>query len=291
MNTCVLPETVNYHFTPACNMQCRFCFSGFSECGKGSLKKHKAIIHALAEAPLNEDEGRLRRLNFVGGEPTVIPYLEDLLLEAKACGLRTSMVTNGFNLVASGLPPVFQTLDLLGLSIDSLDHETNLRMGRTVRGQTISASEWMELFEQSGNWCLPVKINTTVTGYNAHEDLSHFIVEAAPHRWKVFHGMLVAGQNDYNHNEWTTDTKTFDLFVRRHEIAGASPVVEQEQLMRGSYAMISPDGRFFDSTGGFHAYSESILDVGIDKAWEQVGFDSELFRERTISYGKVASHE
>lgn len=134
-----LPETVNYHFTSACNMRCRFCFAGFKDCGFSTLEKHKSVIRAIAAAP--SDTGISRRLNFVGGEPTAYPYLDNLLREAAACGLRTSIVTNGFNLARFGLPKSFQSLELIGVSIDSLDAGTNRRMGRSVRGETLASQD------------------------------------------------------------------------------------------------------------------------------------------------------
>ena len=41
-----------------------------------------------------------------------------------------------------------------------------------------------------------VKINTVVTRTNLMEDLSDFIVEARPERWKLLQVLPVEGQND-----------------------------------------------------------------------------------------------
>jgi radical S-adenosyl methionine domain-containing protein 2 len=284
MNTHVLPLTVNFHFFASCNMNCQFCFACFEECYQLSLLQLKAIIKAIAEAPLPEGQVKPRRINFVGGEPTFYPHLEELIRYARECGLRTSIVTNGYNLVTQGVPQIFSSLDIIGLSIDSLNHRTNLRMGRSVQGKTILPQEWMRLLAQLDQRGVPIKINTTVTKYNLYENFAEFIHEADPLRWKVFQGMCVEGQNDLNRSEWEVGHQAFDRFVSRHRAAGIHPVVESEEVMRGSYAMISPDGRFFDSTQGSHTYSKPILEVGVDRAWNQVCFDVELFNERTVSY-------
>jgi len=281
-----LPDTVNYHFTPSCNMCCRFCFAGFKDCGRSSLEEQKSIIRAIASEPLPPDSDKPRRLNFVGGEPTVYPYLDDLILEAVRHGLQASVVTNGFNLVAKGLPKAFKHLSLLGVSIDSLDAKTNLRMGRSVSGRTISANQWIELLGEAQEIGLKVKINTVISAFNQHEDMSMFIAEAAPLRWKLFQALPVDGQNTHCIKEWFIDAEAFNGYVKRHRIAGVNPVVENEEMMRGSYAMISPDGRFFDSTLGMHQYSDSILQVGVRKAWGQVSFSNMKFNARTISYGR-----
>lgn len=280
--TCRLPETVNYHFTPACNMQCAFCFSGFADCGSASLERHKAIIQAIASVPCASNKPR--RLNFAGGEPTSYPHLDELILEAHTCGLRTSVVTNGFNLVRHGLPDSFQSLELLGLSIDSLAPAVNRRTGRCVRNEVITEADWLRLAEQANAMGLPIKINTTVTAYNADEDLSGFVERMAPRRWKIFQGIVVEGQNDHGSGAWAIEPPALDRFVRRNAARSIQPVVEPEELMRGSYAMISPDGRFYDSTLGGHSYSDPILNVGMARAWSQIQFDSALFDERTHSY-------
>ena len=286
---CDLPETINYHFTPACNMRCAFCFAGFRDCGKASLDQYKAVIRAIAGAPSSGAVSR--RLNFVGGEPTVDPFLDELLFEAHACGLRTSVVSNGFNLIRKGLPESFKTLELLGLSIDSLDPTTNRRIGRTVGNNAISIGDWFRLFEQAGAMGLPLKINTTVTAFNADEVLSAFIEKAAPRRWKVFQGMVVDGQNGDGSDAWAIDRHTFERFVRRNSTRNITPLAEPETAMRGSYAMISPDDRFFDSTVGGHSYSDPIVKVGVDRAWRQISFDSYLFQERTRSYQQEEVHK
>ena len=114
--------------------------------------------------------------------------------------------------------------------------------------------------------------------------MSAFIAEAVPLRWKLFQAMTVEGQNCHSCKDWVIDGETFGRYVQRHLRTGIKPVVESEAVMRGTYAMISPDGRFFDSTSGFHLYSEPILKVGIEKAWSQVSFSQEGFYDRTSSY-------
>jgi radical S-adenosyl methionine domain-containing protein 2 len=288
MYTQSLPETVNYHFTSTCNMKCRFCFAGFRDCSQDSLHQHIAIIRAIAEAV--SESSRLCRINFVGGEPTAYPYLPELLWEAMAAGLKASVATNGFMLVKHGVPQSFRALEIIGISVDSVNRHANLSAGRTVAGKTISATQWKELFAQLQEMGIALKINTTVTKYNAHQNLSAFIKTANPVRWKVFQGMVVDGQNARNQNEWVIDSPAFEYFVQRHRACGCDPVVESELIMRGSYAMISPDGRFFDSTEGCHTYSDPILKVGVDAAWRQISFDAAKFKGRTASYSQEVLH-
>jgi len=57
-------------------------------------------------------------------------------------------------------------------------------------------------------------------------------------------------------------------------------VPEQNELMRGSYVMIDPAGRFFDNASGMHHYSKPILEVGVKEAYNEVTISNEKFRQR-----------
>lgn len=284
-----LPDTVNYHFTPACNMHCKICFAEFNDCCESRLSRHKAVIRAVAGAcPL--PNRMTRRINFVGGEPTVYPRLGELVAEATAFGLRVSIVTNGYRLVKnSALPDYVENLEIVGLSIDSLNTMTNLRCGRAVNGKTISSEEWFDLFAKLAALNVKIKINTVVSNLNWRENLLPFMQNAGPNllRWKIFQAMSVKGQNCSSPDSWDhgVTASQFDAFVNRHRIA--NPLVEDNTLMRGSYAMISPDGRFFDSTTGEHRYSQAIGEVGIEGAWRQIAFSKNKYEKRTSTYSEI----
>lgn len=282
-----LPSTINFHFTDACNMRCQFCFARFSDCASNrlDLPEQKKLISLLSAHRRQE-----YRINFVGGEPTIYPYLDELLTVAYKTGLRSSLVTNGYQLITNGLPSSFRFLDLIGLSIDSLSSCTNRQIGRSVLGRSIEESDWLQLNETLKAADVPIKINTTVSKYNTHADLSDFIKKMNPVRWKVFQAIKVGGQNEHHCEDWMVERSDFDDFISRHEAGGAYPIAEPEEIMRGSYAMISPDGRFFDSTAGMHKYSDPILDIGIQEAWEQISFDPALFTYRTSSYASEVTN-
>lgn len=284
MKNTYIPETVNLHFHSACEMRCKHCFAVFRECGKQVLPELREVIRKIAEVPMGPGMKKPRRVNFVGGEPTIHPYFINLVGYANESGLRTSIVTNGYSLVRKRIPKELEVLDLVGVSIDSLQRDRNRQIGRSVNEKTISAEEWYRFFEELSALSIPLKINTTITRHNLDEDFSEFIKKANPLRWKIFQAMVVSGQNCQNSGTWKVSRKEYDTFISRHRRAGVEICPEPEDLMRGSYAMVSPDGRFFDSAEGYHRYSKPILDVGAEEAWNQVQCDEALFRERTRNY-------
>jgi radical S-adenosyl methionine domain-containing protein 2 len=98
--------------------------------------------------------------------------------------------------------------------------------------------------------------------------------------------MPVEGQNDAHIANLTPESWQFDSFVSQYEssrFSGIRIVPEPISTIRGSYVMVDPQGRFFDSTTGSHFYSQAILRAGISCALNQVNFDPEKFNLRNGS--------
>lgn len=62
------------------------------------------------------------------------------------------------------------------------------------------------------------------------------------------------------------------------------PVAEDNDMMTGSYLMLDPLGRFFQNFGKRHYYSKSILEIGVEEAIMQVGWDLNKFIARGGDY-------
>jgi radical S-adenosyl methionine domain-containing protein 2 len=118
--------------------------------------------------------------------------------------------------------------------------DVEVALGRS-RGQHVAQSiRLAALCRASG---VRVKLNTVVTTLNAEEDLSGLVRQIAPERWKVFQVLPMLGQNDGAVEPLLISAEAFDGFVLRHEplrTERLAPVVEDNDTMRGSYAMIDP---------------------------------------------------
>ncbi|MCY4652982.1 MAG: viperin family antiviral radical SAM protein [Dehalococcoidia bacterium] len=279
--------TVNYHLWRPCNMKCGFCFASFQDIDshilpKGHLGREDSllVVEMLAEAGF-------RKINFAGGEPTLCPWLPDLVSRARELGLTTSMVTNGSLMSAQWLDSVGGRLDWVALSIDSVDPSTLLRMGRTIRSGPMSERDYLCRIDMLKERGIRVKVNTVVTRSNLMEDLTDFIIKAQPERWKLLQVLSVDGQNDLTVAGHISSEDEFGRHVRlnrRVEAHGVTLVPENNDLMKGSYVMVDPAGRFFDNVVGRHTYSQSVLEVGVDRALSEVSVDSQKFLSRNGLY-------
>ena len=287
MTTPVQIPSVNFHLWKACNMMCGFCFATFQDIAPAVLPKghlgpdgSMAVVETLARAGF-------RKLNFVGGEPTLCPWLPDLIGRAKHLGLTTSVVTNGSLISGEWLDGVAGQLDWVALSVDSVEPETLLRMGRTTRKGPMTEENYLCVARAVRERRIRLKVNTVVSRFNLHEDLSGFITQARPERWKLFQVLPVDGQNSSRVGGHLISAEEFWGYVetnRRVEEHGITVVPEDNELMTGSYVMVDPAGRFFDNAAGTHTYSRPILEVGVEQAMRDVSVDAGKFLARSGMY-------
>ena len=275
--------TVNYHLLEACNMSCGFCFATFQDIPDLSRSHREddafAIVDALCMAGF-------RKINFAGGEPTLLPWLPQLIQRTHSHGVTTSIVTNGSRISGDWLDSLEGSLDIAALSIDSVAVETQRKIGRVEKGrgkEPLSEARYLALGEMIRARGIRLKVNTVVNKYNCTEDLRPFILAIGPERWKVFQALPVVGQNDARIGEMTVTADECQRYVERNrtvEESGIAFVPENNKLMTGSYVMVDPRGCFFDDTKGRHTYSRPILEVGVSEALDDVVVHVGRFRER-----------
>lgn len=147
--------SVNYHLIEACNARCVYCFATFPNLGNRdrlSCGEQEALVDLLVDAGVE-------KINFAGGEPTLVPSLGPLCERIKTrsqgrCAV--SLVTNG-----SRLRPLMEKwarwIDWVALSVDSANDDTNVIVGRTREGKPY-AGEMLRLGELARR--LGIRLNT-----------------------------------------------------------------------------------------------------------------------------------
>lgn len=280
-------SSVNFHLWEPCNMRCKFCFGSFKDVKysilpKGHLPKEEAI--KVVQELVNQG---FEKITFAGGEPTLCPWLPELIKIAKKSGLTTMIVSNGSNLNDTFLQENQKYLDWIAISIDSLNVDTNKIIGRAVSGKkSLPPDYYFKLVEKIKQYDFGFKVNTVVNSQNYNEDMGDFIKYSKPKRWKIFQVLPITGQNDLYIDEFKITDEQFNWFLNTHShLQGITKLVsENNNEMRSSYAMVDPAGRFYDNTKGTYHYSKPILEIGVKKAIKQVDYDFNKFISRDGQY-------
>ena len=272
--------SVNFHFTRKCNYECGFCFHTAKTSFVLDINSIKTGLKMLKESGM-------KKLNLSGGEPFLYPKLVGQMIEYCKQELNlesVSIVSNGSKIKENFFEKYGKYLDILAVSCDSFDENTNLVIGR-------GKGEHITQLENVSKWCkkynVMFKLNTVVNKYNFNEDMNQEIARLQPIRWKCFQVLLVetenAGQDAIRNAEtFLINDKQFEDFCSRHS-SQKSLVRENNRVMKSSYIILDERMRFLNK-GDVYRESKSILEVGLKEAMEGIDFDQNTFDERLGVY-------
>lgn len=281
-NKTLIPS-VNFHLWKPCNFSCKFCFATFNDVSKtilpkGHLSKDDAlkVIDELANAGFS-------KITFAGGEPTLCPWIGDLIVRAKINKMTTMLVTNGSRLDHKFMNDIHGFLDWVVLSIDSIKPGINFRIGRSQNTRLVpDEAFYLDKIALIKSYNMRLKINTVVNRKNFRDySLGEFIRKVEPERWKLFQALRMEVQNDADFEEMKVSGEQFEYYLYLNGVKQLHyAVIERDVDMQGTYIMVDPAGRFFDNTKGCHTYSDPILKIGSHNALEQINYDFDRFLER-----------
>eukprot|EP00037_Helgoeca_nana_P013984 m.129591 g.129591 ORF g.129591 m.129591 type:complete len:358 (+) comp22331_c0_seq2:207-1280(+) len=283
------PTSVNYHFTRLCNYSCGFCFHTNSSPFVLPIDEQKRGLQLLANAGL-------KKLNLSGGEPFLIDKGErvgELARYAKETLKLESVtiVTNGSLVTSEWFEAYGRFLDILAVSCDSFDAETNTTIGRTFKNR-----DHLETLRDVCVWCheheVLFKLNTVVNTYNKAENMSEGVRSLGDIcRWKIFQVLPITGENAgpgaiREVDKFLITDDEFQAFLQVHRDAGLADIMvdEDNAKMQNSYLILDERMRFLDCTEGGKKPSGSLLDVGVAAAMNQSGFDEAMFFKRGGEY-------
>ena len=262
---------VNLHYTDICNYRCRFCHSRFGRTPLG-LEEWKRIVANIAR------DVDVRRFNLAGGEPLAAPFAQGLIDHIHGLGIPVSVITNGSLLTPSWIDANRNKLSMIGISVDAVRHEDNVRLGRVNgAGQSLSKERLVELARSIHAAGIRLKINTVVNRVNCNRDFHELVAAVRPDRWKLLRMIRIEGANDSADDLLVTDAE-FDAFASRH--ADCRPVVENTSDIVNAYIVVNPTGRLLDNTGGRYRETESLLNRPFGEVFRDVAFDRRAYERR-----------
>jgi len=260
---------VNLHLLEKCNYRCVHCFSLFNSPEILSLSDWMKIVDNILSC------SSVKRLNLAGGEPLLLPWIYELAGYIHQKGVEVSIITNGSLLNEKMLQRT--VFSMVGISIDSFNEETLLKIGRcTDNGLVLSNKQYYllcTLIKENG---IDLKINTVVTKLNLEDDFS-ILKKIKPKRWKILR-MQKFSSNNFDNSHLAVSNEEFSAFCQKQENLGI-PFIS-EKIMYNSYIFIDPQGNLIDNTGGKYKSVGNLLDEDFTQCFGRLPLNRELYERR-----------
>lgn len=265
---------VNWHLLSECNFRCCYCFrENFS---RKCLEDNLFVLDKLG--------GYFSEINFVGGEITELPYIQELIRAAYHRGFKCSLVTNGFDFIHESAQwrTLYPYLTTVGISIDSLLEETNLQIGRHKRGRTITRAEYEDFCAEIKQEGLRLKVNTVVSRLNLKEEFVEFYRTVLPDRIKLMQVFKPNRRLITNYDKLLISPEEFATFVarNRHSDYNDKLVIEGGDDMSDSYYILLGDGAFVDRNSDVKGPSLSNQNVTLQEALAPIDIDLKKYEAR-----------
>ena len=270
--------TINWHIVEKCNYSCTYCFAKYKNSQFQEVEKSKGHIDLLLQKVYDYFTNKYDsvRLNIAGGEPTLSSNLEYIIQKANEIGFSVSIITNGSKLTSNFIEENAPLISMFAISIDSLQDNTNVKIGRTTKLNVLNSSELFSKIQQvrKANPDVKIKINTVVNKHNFDENMGSFMTSVKPDKWKVFQALSVGTDEEF------CSSSEYGTFLERHENNMVKITKESNDDMKESYIMIDPYGRFYQNSGRSYEYSESLLVSSVVNAFASIQFDRKKYDAR-----------
>ena len=216
-------KKVCWNITAKCNQNCKYCHR-FLNVNDLNYENNERILKNLIHEGIKE-------ITWTGGEALLYPNVVPLMKLAKENGIKNKLITNGLLLAQSNhKEEICDNLDYLVLSIDSIDNQTNLELGRGINHY----KNIKEVLDYVKDKDLKLNINTVVSKENINQldDLGNFLNNYKINTWKFFKFMPLRETAEKNKNLFEITDAEFDakkgVFKKFDNISNISYKKEKE---------------------------------------------------------------
>lgn len=256
-------DCINIHFTDFCNFHCKHCFVK-KERKELSLDNIKIVVDKIdSYFKSNNIKGRI---NLAGGEPLLSQNINEIIDYIYSKGISISIITNGYFLTERFISRNQNKVSCIGISIDSLNRETNFAIGRCQNFNTLDIDQLKNNCKLIKSFGIKLKINTCISKLNVDENFVDFLEEIKPDRYKVFE-MICNDKKELL--SLKTSKEKINSFLNRHK--KFISIFESSKEMKDSYLIIDSSGNL--STNNLHQSNLSILDNDINTLIKEVNIN------------------
>ena len=247
---------LNLHFINHCNYKCVYCFADKTIATYPDINLLLKWVDTISDY-FKENKITNPRINLVGGEPLLYKGIILLIKYINSKGIRVSLVTNGSLLTNEFLSEVGEYLDMIGISMDTLERETAIKLGRcNMNKKTLSLEKLVMICKKIKILNIKLKINIVVSKFNFIEDFSKFLNEVRADRVKFLELYIV---DDMNRDsiKYKLNKKEYNEFCSRHSIC-KNILKEDNEKFDGGYIMIDYKGDLIVNHNNKHIHCGNI---------------------------------
>lgn len=176
-------------------------------------------------------------------------------------------------------------ISCIGISVDSIDNETNLQIGRHTYEKTLEIAKIKELAKQIHKCGIQLKINTVISKYNIDENLLPLYLEIKPNKIKFLQMHVVKDIND-SVKELVVSKEAFLGYCEimktniNKELPNTKVVIEEKGSMENSYIMVAPDGSLLVNCCGEYKNYGNLLHTSIITLYSNLPLNQEKIEKR-----------
>ena len=262
---------INLHFTDFCNFHCKHCFVKKENCELSFDELKVAVdkiynyfkdngIKDTEELPSIEEEEQVITLEELDKEKDKVVEKKD----KKEKNLDDSFIERHKNQIST-----------IGISVDYLDYDTNVLIGRYFNANTLSKEQLIHICNSIKKAGIILKINTCLSKLNIDEDFNSFINEIKPDRYKIL--QMHCDDNDIRNKNNMVNKEEAKAFLSKIKF---DHIYESSDEMKNSYIIIDSQGNI--STNNAHISNISIFDYDLEEAINLLNIDYTNYIKRYI---------